>query len=154
MGRGCTRITKPPYTPLRVLVSSWISWLDRELPIISGWVPLINVSIFNSCHFHHPYFASLFGTVHWPFSPRELVHTWSVHPNPWHHMLCHHKPHYILPQNNHPTYLSRHLHSLSEIHCHATSTLSWLDIHVIHVFALSMTRMKVGSFPKNCYMTR
>src|SRR3954466_6049335 len=50
-------------------------------------------------------FSSLFGTVHCPFSPRELAHTSPVHPNPWHDSLCHHKPHYIFPQNSHHTYL-------------------------------------------------
>src|ERR1041385_536023 len=48
-------------------------------------------------------------------------------------MLCHHKPPYIFPQNSHHTYLSRHFHSLSEIYCHATSTSSRLDLHVLHV---------------------
>src|SRR3954469_17419973 len=52
----------------------------------------------------YPYFSSLFGTVHCPFSPRELVHTSPVHPNPWCDKLCHHKPHYIFPQNSHHTY--------------------------------------------------
>src|ERR1041385_6950320 len=60
----------------------------------------------------------------------------SVHPNPWHDTLCHHKPPYILPQNSHHTYLSRHFHCLSEIYCHATSTSSRLDLHVIHVLAI------------------
>ncbi|MGM9316368.1 hypothetical protein ACTAOK_25905, partial [Klebsiella pneumoniae] len=56
-------------------------------------------------HFHHPYFASLFGIVHCPFSPRELVHTSPVHPNPWHDTLCHHKPHHIfLKTATIPTY--------------------------------------------------
>src|SRR3954462_6325621 len=50
-------------------------------------------------------FSSLFGTLHCPFSPRELVHTSPVHPNPWHDTLCHHKPPYIFPQNSHHTYL-------------------------------------------------
>src|SRR3954464_6740395 len=56
-----------------------------------------------------------------------------VHPNPWHDTLCHHKPPYILPQNSHHTYLSRHFHSLSEIYCHATPIFSSLDLYVIHV---------------------
>src|ERR1044071_8423615 len=50
-------------------------------------------------------FSSLFGTVHCPFSPRELAHTSLVHPNPWHDTHCHHKPPYIFPQNSHHTYL-------------------------------------------------
>src|ERR1041384_7725164 len=53
----------------------------------------------------------------------------------WHDTLCHHKTHYIFPQNSHHTYLSRHSHSLSEIHCHATSIFSWLDLHAIHAFS-------------------
>ena len=89
--------------------------------------------VFDSWHFHHPYFASLFGTVHCHFSPRELAHISPLHPNPWHDMLCHHKPHYILSQNSHHTYLSRNFHSLFVIYCHATSTSSSLDIHVILV---------------------
>src|ERR1041385_761154 len=36
-------------------------------------------------------------------------------------------------KNSHHTYLSRHFHSLSEIYFHATSTSSWLDLHVIEV---------------------
>src|SRR3954462_2379463 len=51
--------------------------------------------VFDCWHFHHPYFASLFGTVHCPFSSVESVQTSPVHPNPWHDTLCHHKPHYI-----------------------------------------------------------
>src|SRR3954470_11288563 len=94
------------------------------------------MQVFDCWHFHHQSFASLFGTMHFPFSSRELVQTSLVHPNPWHHTLCHHKPHYILPQNSHHTYLSRNFHSLSEIHCHATSTFSWLDLHVIHATCL------------------
>src|SRR3954463_15224600 len=39
------------------------------------------------------------------FLTRELVQTSPVHPNPWHDTLCHHKPYYIFPQNNHHTYL-------------------------------------------------
>src|SRR4051812_19767758 len=50
-------------------------------------------------------FSSLFSTVHCLFSPRELAHTSSVHPNRWHDTLCHHKPPYIFPQNRHHTYL-------------------------------------------------
>src|SRR3954464_11023284 len=53
----------------------------------------------------HLYFSSLFGTVHCPLSPRELVHTSPVHPNPCHDTLCHHKPPYIFLQNSHHTYL-------------------------------------------------
>ena len=64
-----------------------------------------------------------------------------------------HKPHYIFLQNSHHTYLLRHFHSLSEIHCHATSTISWLDLHVIHAFAWSRRRMLVGTCPYYCYMT-
>ena len=41
------------------------------------------VWVFKSWHFHHPYFSSLFGTVHCPFSPRYFAHTSPVHSNPW-----------------------------------------------------------------------
>ena len=32
-------------------------------------------------HFHHTYYAGLFGTMHCPFSPRESVHPSPVHPH-------------------------------------------------------------------------
>src|SRR4051812_37975485 len=40
----------------------------------------------------YSYFSNLLGTVHCPFSPRELAHTSPVHPNPWHDTHYHHKP--------------------------------------------------------------
>src|SRR3954467_8586812 len=63
--------------------------------------------------------------MHCPLSPRELAHTSPVHPNPWHDTLCHHKPHYIFPQNSHhtylqgisiafPRYIAMHLHECSK----------------------------------------
>src|ERR1041384_6738376 len=61
--------------------------------------------VFDCCKFHRLYFSSLFGTMHCPFSHRESVRTSSVHPNTWHDMLCHHKPHYIfLKTATIPTY--------------------------------------------------
>src|SRR3954470_13546600 len=61
--------------------------------------------VFDCWHFHLPIFASLFGTVHCPFSPRELAHTSPVHPHPWHDTLCHYKPPYIfLKAATIPTY--------------------------------------------------
>ena len=65
---------------------------------------MTNVESMDYTHSHPSIIATLFGTVHCPFSPRELAHTSPVHPNPWHDTLCHHKPHYILPQNSHHTY--------------------------------------------------
>src|ERR1041385_4773029 len=61
--------------------------------------------VFDCWHFLLPYFATLFGIVHCPFSSRELVHTSPVHPNPCHDTLCHHKPPYIfLKTSTIPTY--------------------------------------------------
>src|SRR3954468_4594949 len=72
---------------------------------MSAWVLRTNVSI-RKLTFPPTYtFSSLFGIVHCPFSPRELAHTSSVHPNPWHDTLCHHNPPYIFPQNSHHSYL-------------------------------------------------
>ena len=41
-----------------------------------------NVESMDYTHSHPSILASLFGTVHCPFSPRELVQTSPVHPNP------------------------------------------------------------------------
>ena len=43
---------------------------------------MTNVESMDYTHSHPSIIASLFGTVHCPFSPRELVQTSSVHPNP------------------------------------------------------------------------
>ena len=61
-----------------------------------------------SMHYTHSYpsiIASLFGTVHCPFSPRELVPTSPVNPNPVIIRSITHKPHYIfLKTATIPTY--------------------------------------------------
>ena len=43
---------------------------------------MTNVESMDYTHSHPSIIASLFGTVHFPFSPRELVQTSPVHPNP------------------------------------------------------------------------
>ena len=43
---------------------------------------MTNVESMGYTHFYLSIVASLFGTVHCPFSPRELVQTSPVHPNP------------------------------------------------------------------------
>ena len=135
MSRECARITKPPYTPPRGTCLFVNLLLDWELLIISAWVLRTNVSIRKLTLAPSHTFSSLFGTVHCPFSPWELAHTSPVHPNPWHDTLCHHKPHYIFPQNSHHTYLQG-ISIAFPRYSHATSTLSWLDLHVIHATCL------------------
>ena len=79
-------------------------------------------------------FSSLFGTVHCPFSPWELVQTSSVHPNPVIWYALSHINLLILPQNSHHTYLLWHFHSHSEIYCHATFHRSVYHHHDILSF--------------------
>ena len=154
MSRGCARITKPPYTPPRGTCLFVNLLLDWELPIISAWVLRTNVSIRKLTLPPTYTFSSLFGTVHCPFSPRELAHTSPVHPNPWHDMLCHHKPHYIIPQNSHHTYLQgisiafpRYI-AMQHPPSHDLIFMSYM------LLAWSMSRMLVGPCPNHCYMTR
>ena len=80
---------------------------------------MTNVESMDYTHSHPSIISSLFGTVHCPFSPRELVQTSPVHPNPVIRYTLSHISLY-LPQNSHHTYLSWHFHSHSEIYCHAT----------------------------------
>src|SRR3954462_9803843 len=105
MSRGCARITKPPYTPPRG-TCLFVNLLIRlRIPIISARVLRTNVSIRKlTLPPTHTFLASSVPCIAL-FSPRELVHTSPVHPNPWHDTLCHHKPHYIFHQNSHHTYL-------------------------------------------------
>ena len=67
-----------------------------------------------------PQFASLFGTVHCPFSPRELVQTLPVHPNP----VILYALSYIsllISSSKQPPYQPIMLfHNNYEIYCHAT----------------------------------
>ena len=66
---------------------------------------MTNVESMDYTHFYLSDFASLFGTVHCPFSHWELVQTSPVHPNPviWYSFT--HKPPYIfLKTATIPTY--------------------------------------------------
>src|ERR1043165_2783299 len=105
MSRGCARITKPPYNPPRgtcLFVNLLIRLRVTDNKCMSSSDKCEYSKVDTSTY---PYFSSLFGTVHCPFSPQELAHTSPMHPDPWHDTLCHHKPHYIFPQNSHHTYL-------------------------------------------------
>ena len=84
---------------------------------------MTNVESMDYTHSHPSIIASLFGTVHCPFSPRESVQTSQVHPNPVIWYALSHISLLYLPQNSHHTYLSWHFHSHSEIYCHATSII-------------------------------
>ena len=64
--------------------------------------------------------ASLFGTVHCPFSPWSWCNLRRCIQTPWYDTLCHTQTSLYLPQNSHHTYLLWHFHSHSEIYCHAT----------------------------------
>ena len=68
---------------------------------------MTNVESMDYTHYPPSIIASLFGTVHCPFSPRELVQTSPMHPNPViasKHSVTH-KPHYIfLKTATIPTY--------------------------------------------------
>ena len=101
-------------------------------------------------HFYLSIIASLFGTVHCPFSPRELVQTSPVHPNPVIRYALSHIS-LIISSSKQPPYLPimafpspfrdilpcnfhhHHIHDLS-IHCHialhdrkiASMIFSWL----------------------------
>ena len=154
MSRGCARITKPPYTPPQgtcLFVNLLIRL--RVTDIVHEFFGLM--SVFESWHFHPPIlFSSLFSTTHCPLSPRELAHTSSVHPNPWHDTLSHHKPHYIFPQNSHHTYLKGISISFPRYIArqHAPSHDLIFMSHML--LAWSMSRMLVGPCPNHCYMTR
>ena len=81
---------------------------------------MTNVESMDYTHSHLSTIASLFGTVHFPFSHWELVQTSPVHPNPMIWYALSHITSLYLPQNSHHTYLLWHFHSHSEIYCHAT----------------------------------
>ena len=60
-------------------------------------------------HFHHPYFAILFGAVHCPFLTLRVVHTSPVHPKPVGGLLLillHINPYIFLKTATIPTYHS------------------------------------------------
>ena len=66
---------------------------------------MTNVESMDYTHSHPSIIASLFGTVHCPFSPRELVQNLPVHPNPVILRSITHKPPYIfLKTATIPTY--------------------------------------------------
>ena len=91
---------------------------------------MTNVDSMDYTHSHPSIIASLFGTVHCPFSPRELCKLRRCIQTPWYDMLCHTYASLYLPQNSHHTYLSWHFHSHSEIYCHATFHRS---VHMTHI---------------------
>ena len=82
--------------------------------------------------------ASLYGTVHCPFSHRDVVQTSQVHPNPVIWYALSHISLLYLPQNSHHTYLLWIFHGHSEIYCHATSTTSVLMTWAFIVILLWM----------------
>ena len=96
---------------------------------------MTNVESMDYTHSHPSIIASLFGTMHCPFSHWELVQTSPVHPNPVIWYALSHINLLILPQNSHHTYLLWHFHSHSEIYCHATFHRSfWYDtLHHCHI---------------------
>ena len=66
---------------------------------------MTNVDSMDYTHSHPSIISSLFGAVHCPFSPRELVQTSPVHPNPVTICSIAHKPPYIfLKTATIPTY--------------------------------------------------
>ena len=67
-----------------------------------------------------PQFASLYGTVHCPFSHWELVKTSPVHPNPVIRYALSHIILLISSSKQPPYLLIMHFHNHSEIYCHAT----------------------------------
>ena len=80
-----------------------------------------------------PQFASLYDTVHCPFSPWELVQTSPVHPNPmiW-YVLSH--INLLISSSKQPPYLPiMHFHSHSEICCHVNFHCSVYH-HDIHYY--------------------
>ena len=125
----------------------WISWLDKVLPIISGWVLRTNASIlFLALPPISLYFASLFGTVHCPFSPREAVQPSPVHPNPWHDIFLKTAtiPNYHAISIAIPRYIAmQHL------------SFSWLDIilHCHTCFCLIIEPHDSWAFPLHLFAT-
>ena len=81
---------------------------------------MTNVESMDYTHSHPSIIASLFGTVHCPFSTRELVQTSPVHPNPVIRYALSHISLLISSKNSHHTYLLWNFHSHSEIYYHAT----------------------------------
>ena len=65
---------------------------------------MTNVESMDYTHSHPSIIASLFGTVHCPFSPRELVQTSPVHPRDMMHSITHKPPYIFLKKSTIPTY--------------------------------------------------
>ena len=65
---------------------------------------MTNVESMDYTHSHPSIIASLFGTAHCPFSPRELVQTSPVHPNPVVRSITHKPPYIFLNTATIPTY--------------------------------------------------
>ena len=96
---------------------------------------MINVESMDYTHFYLSIIASLFGTVYCPFSPRELVQTSPVHPNPVIRYALSHINLLIFSQNSHHTHLLWHFHSHSEIYCHANfhRSIYYDTLHHCHI---------------------
>src|ERR1043165_9722905 len=90
LGRGCKSITKPPYTPPRG-TCLFVNFLTRlRVTDNKCMSSLLLMRVFNCWHFHHPYFACLFGTVHCPSRGSwckllRCIQTLGM-------ICCHHKP--------------------------------------------------------------
>ena len=95
----------PIYPPrsMRVVLGFW--WLLNFC--ISIWVFLTNVESMDYTHFYLSAFASLFDTVHCPFSPWELVQTSPVHPNPMIRYALSHI-NLLISSTKQPPYLTYH----------------------------------------------
>ena len=66
---------------------------------------MTDVESMDYTHFYLSIIASLFGTVHCPFSPRESVQTSPVHPNPVIRYALSHISLILSSSNSHHTYL-------------------------------------------------
>ena len=97
---------------------------------------MTNFEAMDYTHSHPSIIASLFGTVHCPFSHRELMQTSPVHPNPVIWYALSHINLLISSSNSHHTYLLWHFHSHSEIYCRATFHRSIYMTHIIIVILL------------------
>ena len=84
---------------------------------------MTNVESMDYTHSHPSTIASLSSIAHCPLSPRELVQTSSVHPNPVIQYALSHISLIIFFLKIAHTYLAWHFHSHSEIYCHATSII-------------------------------
>ena len=109
----------PIYPPRSMRVVLWFLMACRFLQLVCGFF-MANVESMDYTHSHLSTIAILFGTMHCPFSHRELVQTSPVHPNPVIWYALSHINLLISSSKQHHTYLLWHFHSHSEINCHAT----------------------------------